>query len=145
VIWVRSVISSDGWTRLCGIVHGLHNGRQLSLPFQNGDGGFEQDEGVGLAAPEVSLGPGGLIQGGMNGGAAPPVGHRVPVNTGGAGGGRDGGTGRKQCDDFLLNGREDAAVLRPGVRADRHIKSYTSDYYFTGVIPRLRAWEGSAS
>lgn len=80
--WVRFVRGMRRCQAVCGIVRGLHNfagpdGRArrrvdgircfadgffgrgekgLALEFQEGQGGFQEDHGVGLAEPEVSFG-----------------------------------------------------------------------------------------
>src|ERR1700682_381120 len=60
------------------------------------------------------------------------------MDAGGAGGGGDGGARREEGDDFLLSGRQDAAVL--GVRGDRHFQRYLSDCHF---IMRLKRNPGA--
>src|SRR5579864_1810574 len=59
------------------------------------------------------------------------------MDAGGAGGGGDGGARRKEGDDFLLSGRQDAAVV--GVRGDRHFKRYLSDCHFIMRWSEIRA------
>lgn len=77
----------------------------------------------------------------MDGWIAPPVRYGVAMDAGGAGGGGDGGARREDGDDFLLSGRQDAAVL--GVRGDGHFQRYLSDSFYNemernpGAIPNV--------